>query len=104
MAQDSTVVGDWLTKASKDVLLFYLLLRSMVFFSDLPPDSTVVLGDYLAEAPKEVLLLKLLLKSMVFFFGYSIENWFDAAIGNWLDSAKSGMVCIGSFWQKVNET
>ena len=45
-----------------------------MFFSDLPPDSTVVLGDYLAEAPKEVLLLKLLLKSMVFFFGYSIEN------------------------------
>ena len=74
MAQDSTVVGDCLTKASKDVLLFNLLLKSMVFFSDLPPDSTVVLGDCLAEAPKEVLLLKLLLKSMVFFFSYSIEN------------------------------
>jgi len=47
--QDSTVVGDCLTKAPKEVLLFKLSLKSLVFVSDLPPDSTVVVGDCLAD-------------------------------------------------------
>ena len=34
LTQDSTVVGDFLTKAPKDVLLFKLLLKNMVFVSD----------------------------------------------------------------------